>query len=219
MHHRIAGIVAGVMMMGAPVAGAAAQAIPLVSKRPTIGIMAGVNLARISGDETDALDSRTGWLGGVFVTFHLTNTFGIQPEALYSQRGASADAGSGVDATIKMDYIDIPVLLRYSVPVTGPIRPFFVAGPAFGIQSKCSIAAEGEGVSASVDCDQFEDDPEASFDSKTFDLSGVVGAGLDFRVGGRTLMLGARYQHGFSDVVKDASAKSRTWSVVAGLGF
>ena len=219
MHHRIAGMVAGVMMIGAPMAGLAAQGIPLVPQRPTFGIMAGVNLAKISGDGTDALDSRTGWLGGVFVTFHLTNTFAIQPEALYSQRGASADAGSGFDATIKMDYIDIPVLLRYDIPVVGPIRPFFVAGPAFGIQAKCAISGEGEGVSASVDCDQLNEDPEASFDPKTFDLSGVVGAGLDFRLGGHTLMLGARYQHGFSDVVKDASAKSRTWSIVAGLGF
>ncbi|HEU6450059.1 MAG TPA: porin family protein [Gemmatimonadaceae bacterium] len=219
MHHRVAGMVAGVMMLGAPMAGLAAQGIPLVPKRPTIGVMAGVNLAKISGDGTDALDSRTGWLGGVFVTFHLTNTFGIQPEALYSQRGASADAGSGFDATIKMDYIDIPVLLRYDIPVVGPIRPFFVAGPAFGIQTKCVIAAEGDGVSASADCDQFDEDPEARIDNKSFDLSGVVGAGLDFRLGGHTLMVGARYQHGFSDVVKDASAKSRTWSIVAGLGF
>ena len=219
MHQRIAAIVAGAMLMGAPIGGAAAQGIPLVPQRPTIGVMAGVNLAKISGDATDALDSRTGFLAGVFVTFHITNTFAIEPEALYSQRGASADGEMGFDATIKMDYIDIPVLLRFDVPVAGPIRPFFVAGPAFGIQTKCAISGEGEGVSASVDCDALDEDPESDFDPKTFDLSGVVGAGLDFRLGGHTLMVGARYQHGFSDVVKDASAKSRTWSIVAGLGF
>lgn len=210
---------AGLMMMGVPAAGVAAQGIPLVPHRPTIGVMGGVNLAKVSGDDVDGLDSRTGFMGGVFITFHLTNAFGIEPEALYSQRGASMDDGSGVDATIKMDYIDIPVLLRFDIPVVGPIRPFFVAGPAFGIQTKCSIAAEGGGVSASVDCDQFDEDPEANIDNKSFDLSGVFGAGLDFRLGSRTLMVGARYQHGFSDVVKDASAKSRTWSIVAGIGF
>lgn len=219
MHRRIVGLLAGAMMMGAPVAGVAAQGIPLVPSRPTIGIMAGVNLASISGDDISDVDNRTGVLGGVFVTFHLTNSFGIEPEALYSQRGASLSDAGDFDATIKMDYIEIPVLLRFGIPVVGPIRPFFVAGPSFGFQSKCAVTAEGSGVSASVDCDQFDEDPEASIDSKSFDLSGVVGAGLDFRLGGTTLMVGARYQHGFSDVVKDASAKNRTWSIVAGLGF
>lgn len=219
MHHRIVSMVAAAAMMGTAVMGAAAQGVPLVSKRPTIGIMGGVNLARISGDDITDIDNRTGVVGGVFLTFHLTNTFGIQPEAIYSQRGASSNSDPSFDATIKMDYIDIPVLLRYDIPVVGPIRPFFLAGPAFGIQTKCAIGVDGDGVSASVDCDQFSGDPEASFESKTFDLSGILGAGLDFRLGGHTLMLGARYQHGFSDVVKDASAKSRTWSVVAGFGF
>src|SRR5690606_29520963 len=209
---QIVGLLAGAMMMGAPVAGVAAQGIPLAPKRPTIGFMAGVNLASVSGDDIGDVDNRTGVLAGLFVTFHLTNTFGIQPEALYSQRGASLGEGEGFEATIKMDYIEIPVLLRFGIPVVGPIQPFFLAGPSFGFQSKCVIGAEGEGVSASVNCDQFDEDPEASLDTKSFDLSGVLGAGLDFRLGGTTLMVGARYQHGFTDVVKDASAKNNTWS-------
>lgn len=219
MHHRIVGVVAGAMMLGAAAAGAAAQSVPLVAKRPGIGIMAGVNLAKISGDDVGSADNRTGFLGGVYVTFHVTNTFAIQPEAVYSQRGASEDLGTDASATFKMDYIDIPVLLRYDIPVVGPIRPFFVAGPAFGLQVKCAVGVDGSGASASVDCDRLAQDSEVQFENKTFDLSGVVGAGLDFRLGGHTLMLGARYQHGFSDVVKDASVRSRTWSVVAGLGF
>jgi opacity protein-like surface antigen len=219
MHQRIAAIIAGAMLMGAPVGGAAAQGIPLVPQRPTIGIMAGVNLAKISGDDITSADNRTGFLAGLFMTFHLTNTFAIQPEVVYSQRGASDNSDPNFEATFKMDYIDIPVLLRYDIPVVGPIRPFFVAGPSFGLQVKCAVGVEGQGVDASVDCDQLGQDAEVQFENKTFDLSGVLGAGLDFRLGGHTLMVGARYQHGFSDVVKDASAKSRTWSVVAGLGF
>lgn len=219
MHERIAAIVAGAMLMGAPIGGAAAQGIPLAPRRPTVGIMAGANLAKISGDDITSADNRTGFLAGVFLTFHLTNTFAIQPEAVYSQRGASDNSDPNFDATFKMDYIDIPVLLRYDIPVVGPIRPFFVAGPSFGLQVKCAIGIEGQGLNASVACDQIGQDSEIQFRNKTFDLSGILGAGLDFRLGGQTLMVGARYQHGFSDVVEDASAKSRTWSVVAGLGF
>ena len=219
MHHRHIALAAAALLLGAPASSAVAQGIPLVPHRPTVGVMAGVNLAKIGGDDITSADNRTGLLGGVFVTFHITNSFGIQPELLYSQKGFSDNSDPDFDATFKLDYIDVPVLLRYDIPVVGPIRPFFVAGPAFGLQMKCAVAASGQGVSASVDCDRIGEESEVQFEKKTFDMSGVLGAGLDFRLGGTTLMVGARYEHGFSDVVEDASVRNRTWSIVAGLGF
>ena len=219
MHHRHIVLSAAALLLGAPVSGAVAQGIPLVPHRPTVGVMAGVNLSKIGGDDITSADNRTGLLGGVFVTFHLTNTFGLQPEVLYSQKGASDNSDPSFDATFKLDYIDVPLLLRYDIPVVGPIRPFFVAGPSFGLQVKCEVEASSDGATASADCDRIADSSEIQFQKKTFDLSGVVGAGLDFRLGGTTLMVGARYEHGFSDVVEDASARNRTWSIVAGLGF
>ncbi len=219
MRKGIVAVLAGVAMIGVAGTGVRAQGVPLVSSGPTFGVMAGVNLATLSGDDITSVDNRTGFLGGVFVTFHLTNTFAIQPEAIYSQRGASDNSDPSFDATFKLDYIDVPLLLRFDVPVAGPIRPFFVAGPSFGLQVKCAVGAEGEGASASVDCDQIEESGGIQIGNRTFDMSGVAGAGLDFRLGGTTLMLGARYQHGFSDVVEDAAVKNRTWSVLAGLAF
>jgi hypothetical protein len=216
MQRGIAATVAGVLMVGMSSAGALAQGI---SHRPSVGVMAGVNVASISGDDITGIDNRTGFMVGGFLTFRITNTFAIQPEAIFSQKGASENSDPDFKATFKMDYIDFPVLLRFDIPVTGPIRPFFLAGPAFGVQVKCTIAAEGQGVSASADCDLVDESSEIQFRNKTFDLSGVAGAGLDFRLGGTTLMVGARYQHGFTDVVKDASVKNRTWSVLAGITF
>jgi hypothetical protein len=216
MQRAIAATVAGVLMVGVSSAGALAQGI---SHRPSIGLMAGVNVASISGDDITGIDNRTGFMLGGSLTFHITNSFAIQPEAIFSQKGASENSDPDFKATFKMDYIDFPVLLRFDIPVTGPIRPFFLAGPAFGVQVKCAIAAEGQGVSASADCDLVDESSEIQFRNKTFDLSGVAGAGLDFRLGGTTLMVGARYQHGFTDVVKDASVKNRTWSVLAGVTF
>lgn len=216
MQRAIAATVVGVLMVGASSAGALAQGI---SHRPSIGLMAGVNVASISGDDITGIDNRTGFMLGGSLTFHITNSFAIQPEAIFSQKGASENSDPDFKATFKMDYIDFPVLLRFDIPVTGPIRPFFLAGPAFGVQVKCAIAAEGQGVSASADCDLVDESSEIQFRNKTFDLSGVAGAGLDFRLGGTTLMVGARYQHGFTDVVKDASVKNRTWSVLAGVTF
>ena len=219
MHHRHFVWAAAALLLGAPVHSAVAQGLLPVPQRPTIGVMAGVNLAKLSGEDITSADNRTGFLGGIFVTFHVTNSFAIQPEVIYSQKGFADNSDPDFDATFKLDYIDVPVLLRFGIPVVGPIRPFFVAGPSFGLQVKCGVGASGEGVSASIDCDELGDQIGLEFQKKSFDMSGVVGAGVDFRLGGQTLMLGARYQHGFSDVIEDAAVKNRTWSVVAGLGF
>lgn len=217
MQHRHFAWVAAALLLGAPIHNAVAQGLP--APRATFGVMAGINVAKLSGDNITGIDNRTGMLGGLFLTLHLTNSFAVEPELLYSQHGAASNSDPDVDFTFKMDYVDVPVLLRFEVPVVGPIRPFFVAGPAFGIKTKCNVEGSVDGGSASADCDNVGDQFGESFETKSFDLSGVAGAGIDFRLGGTTLMLGARYQHGFSDVLKDVSAKNRTWSIVAGLGF
>jgi len=61
MHRRVAAVVAGVLMVGLPSAGALAQGI---SHRPSVGVMAGVNLASISGEDISGIDNRTGFLAG-----------------------------------------------------------------------------------------------------------------------------------------------------------
>ena len=219
MHYRHVAWSLAAFLLGASASAATAQGLRPVQERPTIGLLAGINLADVSDSDFDGADKRTGLIGGVFVTFHITPVLGIQPELLYSQKGVSFNS-SDVDATLKLDYIDVPVLLRFNIPTDGAqVRPFFVAGPAFGIQVNCGIKASSDGMSGSVDCDRIDDESGIDFNTKTFDFSGVLGAGLDFNIGQQTLMLGARYEHGFSEVFDGATAKNRTWSIVAGFGF
>ena len=69
---------------------------------------------------------------GVLVLIPLSKKFGFQPELLYSEQGANSNpsGGSLVSATesYKLNYVNIPLLLKYYLPVG-----FFVeTGPQVG---------------------------------------------------------------------------------------
>lgn len=175
--------------------------------RPTFGVLAGVNVANLSGSSVEGASNRTGFIGGVFATFHFGEGIGLEPEMLYSMQGAKTGSGN---AALKLNYVQLPVLLRYDVSARAAAHPFFVAGPSFGIEVSCSAAGEG----VSVSCDQ------AGLHTTSFDLGGTLGAGVAFRAAKRSVSLGARYTVGTNDVFQNSvHAKSRFWSILAGIGI
>lgn len=190
--------VAAAVLAIAGVQSASAQA-PLVP-HPTVGILAGVNLAKVSGSDVSGISNRTGFLGGLYVTFHIANGFGIEPEALYSMQGAS-----GSDFTLKLDYVQVPVLLRYDFPTHAPVHPFLMVGPSFGIKASCKVTNG----SSSGSC------ADAEISPKSFDMGGTAGAGVALG----KLSVGARYTMGFSKIEDSADFKNRVFSVLAGLSF
>jgi hypothetical protein len=54
---------------------------------------------------------------------------------------------------------------------------------------------------------------------KTFDFGATGGAGLDFPIGRRNLMISARYTLGLIDVFDDGPGRNRTVTVLAGITF
>ena len=204
MHRRVVLAAAALLIVtGAPQLRAQAASSP----RPTYGVLAGVNFSTLSGDDVEGASSRSGFIGGGFVTFHFHNGLGLEPELLYSQQGASS---SDNGTSLRMSFVQIPVLLRYDVRTHATAHPFFLAGPSIGIKVSCS--ASGEGVS--VDCDR------ADLQTTGFDLGALIGAGVAFRAGKQSVSLGARYTIGTNDLFENNfHAKSRFWSVLAGIAF
>ncbi|MCB9070111.1 MAG: PorT family protein [Calditrichae bacterium] len=96
-----------------------------VSKaQPTFvkGVKAGLNIATIGGDDISDVDSRTGFAAGLFGEIGIDKMFAIQPEVYYSMQGAKSKEdinGTTVDVTMKLDYIQIPVLFKFIIPVEG----------------------------------------------------------------------------------------------------
>jgi len=179
---------------------------------PTFGVLAGANLSKLGGKDASGLKTRTGFVGGVFGVFHANEFLGFEPEVLYSQKGAKASSG-GVTGTFKLDYVEVPLLARLDIPVTGSAEPFFVLGPAFGFQVKCEAEGTSGGVTATASCSSLD------IPNKKFDMSGTVGAGVGFKAGKQTLSVSVRYTHGFTDVFSNSDAKNRTWSFLGGIAF
>ena len=90
---------------------------------PRLGIRAGVNYAGFGGSDADNLDRIWGGHAGLTANFPVSsdNFFSIQPELLYSMKGAETSAD---DVKWKINYLDVPVLGRVNA---GPL--YFEAGP------------------------------------------------------------------------------------------
>lgn len=159
------------------------------------GIKAGLNIASIGGNDADqilegqSLDSRTGFAGGLFFMYQFSNMFAIQPEAYYTMKGATYSE-SGADLTISLDYIEVPVLVKFIIPIQGSnIKPSIFAGPSIGFNMTAKSKVEFDGESQEND---FKDE------TKSTEFSLAFGGGIGFPVGNGELGVDIRYILGMS---------------------
>lgn len=97
------------------------------------GVKAGWNYSNIRSSSLNT-EARQGFHAGLYGNFKLP-ILAIQPEILYSQKGYKVAGGSD----IRMDYIDIPVMLKFSIlPVLS-----IDAGPQFSYLIKTQDLADG----------------------------------------------------------------------------
>ncbi len=194
--------------------------LPLSAQR--FGVKAGFNVAGLSGDYIIELKSLSGFRFGGFLTLDMAGGLQIQPEAYYTQKGASYeqngmlwDVPFTMKGKLKLDYIEIPVLVKY-VLKTGSLEPFFFAGPYFAFKA----SAKGE-VAMNVGELGTETETEDLEDVKSTDYGVVVGAGLNLPLGQMTLIFDVRYTLGMTNIsdVLDESVKNGVFSILAGIGF
>jgi hypothetical protein len=160
----------------------------------SIGARAGLNLAKqtYSGSGiTASPDGRTSFILGGYATIMFSDKLGLQPELFYSGTGASA--GSAVE---KINYLTLPVFLRYNV--TDNVH--FLAGPQLGVL----LSAK----------DDAGNDIKDQVNSSDFGI--VPGVGVDFG----PFNAGLRYSLGLSNIAKNASSgftvKNNVFQVVVG---
>ena len=143
------------------------------------GLRGGLNTAFFSGRDALGTDPRLGAVGGAFVRYDVTPRVAVQVEALYSQEGAE-----DVDGTYKLDYVDVPVLLRLGLPVSRLADAGVYAGPSVGLPVRAT----------------FEDEDGRDLEEETaVDLGVVLGA--DFWAGPFGVDL--RYTGGLTDAFSD----------------
>ncbi|MCX2719983.1 porin family protein [Lentiprolixibacter aurantiacus] len=163
------------------------------------GARAGVNLATLSGDDSDFYDTRTAIYLGFMAEFGLTDMLALRPELNFSMQGAKISEG-GEEADLKINYLNIPVMLK--IGVTDGF--YFEAGPQIGFL-----------MSADVDFDGVEVDIKDEV--KDIDFGGNIGLGYELENG---LLFNARYNIGFTDLNEDDTEGSNQNSVISiGIGY
>lgn len=149
-----------------------------------IGTKIGLNSYTINTENNSDFDSRIGIHAGLIGHIHLNSEFALQPEIVYSMQGAKSGS-----TELKLDYINIPVLVQYMFDNGFRLQ----AGPQLGFL----INAKGESNNSSVD---LKDDFKS------------VDAGLSFGVGyihpPTSFGIGARYNLGLNNISENANVES-----------
>lgn len=160
----------------------------------------GFIMANISGTPKEWDDNtsyRTGFTGGVYLSYAFDEDFSIEPEILYTVKGVKSNLYEyedlvSVDLTASFSYIEIPVLLTYTFSGAQKVKPRVYAGPSFAynLSSEVEIAAWPLSVSADV-----------SSLTHVTDFGIVAGGGISYPFDQGALTLDARFQYGFTNVI------------------
>jgi hypothetical protein len=153
------------------------------------GIKAGASLSNFVGKDVDNSDNLFGFHAGFVANIALGDRLSVQPELLYSTKGAKAEASGGgttIKGTQSLHYVELPILVK------AKFNQFFVeAGPQAGVLVRAKSKVEGGGVDESIsNKDEFN----------LVDFGYAAGIGYQLESGP---MVGLRYNGGFTNV--DAS--------------
>jgi hypothetical protein len=166
---------------------------PLLAQGVVLGVTGGPTMATCTGDDAQDFTMKTGAAAGVFLRYGVTGIFAIQSELLLSKKGAKDNGwqdinSNPIEASMNLNYLEIPLLVRIAFPAEWKVRPNLYAGPALGILLSAREKVGGENV-----------DIKGLY--KSTDVGIVLGAGVDYRTEKGLLFLEARYEMGLRTVM------------------
>jgi len=171
-----------------------------------LGLEAGANFNNFIGSSVSGSSltgSRLGFVGGGFLSLNFGNSFAIQPEVLYEQKGG-ADTSNN---TYQLDYIEVPVLLKLSLG-TPVVNPGILLGPSFSWNTVAQVANNGN--------------TSAITNANGSDVGFILGAEIKFD----KFLITGRYELGFNNVVNAIGGSSTnnniqngTITLMAGYSF
>lgn len=141
------------------------------------------------------------------------NGLRLTPQVLYSNRGGQVTVGAVVE-TVKLSYLEVPLLISQDFSGSSGITPFVFAGPALRYQLSCKAAFGNASSSVNTNCSNLTED--GSDPLKKFDL-GLTG-GVGVRQG--RLSLTGRYGSSLLNLnnVEESNAKAHNQGFLFLLG-
>ena len=173
----------------------AQQPVGSFSIQPKVGL----NIASLT--KADDSDPRFGLVAGAEFMYQASDMLGVSFGALYSMQGCKATEDN-VDCTLKLDYINVPVLANVYVAPGFAVK--LGLQPAFCINNK--IKGKSGGSSVEIDGDKL------SLDENTFDLSMPIGLSYEFS----NFVIEGRYNFGLTKAYKDVDSKNSVFQFTVG---
>lgn len=173
------------------------------------GAKGGLNIANLVGDDAGDANVFIGFSAGFFIEIPVTDKLVFQPEILYSAQGSKSEGiidGYNVDATLKFNYINVPLMFKYQVANKFSLE----AGPYIGFLTSAKLKFDVEGLGS--------DTVDMKDDVKSTDFG--IGVGMNYEFSD-VIFANARYQGGLTEIGdSEAGGNSVKNSVFQiGLGF
>lgn len=164
------------------------------------GVKGGFNMSNLygSGDDVDDNNILYGFNAGVYATLPISDFVAIQPELLFTTKGAKLEYGDPLsgNAKFKLNYIELPLLVRVNITKNFNIH----AGGYASYLVSSKIKGEGD-----VEFDEGIDRD----DLNKFDAGIAAGIGVDFA----PVSVGLRYNYGLTTVGKERTVLGTTYTV------
>lgn len=163
----------------------------------TIQPKVGLNLANVTKGDGDI---RVGAVAGAEFEYQVSDIFSLSAGALYSMQGCKGEV-EGIDATVKLDYLNIPILAN--VYVAKGLAVKLGIQPGFNVTSKASV--EKSGTKVTTDLDGIE----------SVDFS--IPVGLSYEI--NNFVIDGRYNLGVSKIMDGSDSKNSVFQFTLGYKF
>jgi len=167
----------------------------------SFGIKGGVNFTNLYTEDVDDNNVLFGLNAGLVAVFSFTDFLAIQPEILFSGKGAELKYNNAFvegKAKFRLNYIEVPVLLRVNLTNSFSIQ----AGPYIAYLIDANVKNE-----TNNELFDFEENLDTD-DFKKFDYGLSGGVELEFS----PISIGARYNYGVANVGKERNFEGNTYT-------
>lgn len=152
------------------------------------GLELGLNMANFHGTDAQPAgvtnSSRAGVSVGAFSVWGFTDKLSLQSEALYIQKGVTRQI-SGTNTPVTLSYLEIPMTMQYSFPVSG-LKLNLFGGPYMGVL----LSADSNGT-------------DIKSTTKTLDYGMQFGVGTIIK---KKYLFDARYSMGLASIDNSGSS-------------
>lgn len=195
----IAALSMGMALLGrSPQAGTSAHAGGSSGTDWGIGLKGGVNSAKLERDPAETERERLGFNAGLMFVVGANRPVGISFEPTYVVKGSEFKLGKSFRHA-DLAYLELPLLLRLSMPIGPFIRVYGMAGPDLAVN--VNVDLNGESILAGNDIEPVD---------AVLDLGG--GAGIALLRGVRWIG-DVRYSHGFDGFLVEDTEPGQEWDI------